>query len=213
MKVLVTGFDPFGGESMNPSFEVVKRIKSTLLETQIIKLEVPTAFNVSTQKVIDKMEEEKPDYVLCLGQAGGRSQISIEKVAINLADARIPDNLAQQPMDVPIDEEGETAYFSTLPVKAIVEALQKKEIPAAISYTAGTYVCNHLMYGVLNFIKKKAWETKAGFIHIPFLKEQVANKENIPSMELDMMIQAVETAIEVMVSREEDLSAIGGEIS
>jgi pyroglutamyl-peptidase len=213
MKVLVTGFEPFGGEKINPAYEIVKELKDEIGGAEIIKLEVPTAFGVSIEKVIQKIDEEDPDHILCLGQAGGRNQISVEKVAINLNDARIPDNLNQQPIDSPIDPAGDTAYFSSLPVKAMVEAIQARGIAAAVSYTAGTYVCNHLMYGVLNYLKKHNGRQKAGFIHIPFLPEQVREKHHIPSMSLETMVDAIETAIKTILSTAEDIHLIGGEIS
>lgn len=210
MKILVTGFDPFGGESINPAFEVIKKLKDEIAGAEVIKLQVPTAFNKSVEKTVEKVVEIKPDFVLNIGQAGGRSDITVERVAINMNDARIPDNLNQQPIDEVIDAEGEAAYFATIPVKAIVQSIREKNIPASVSNTAGTYVCNHLMYGTLNYIHKNNLNTKAGFIHIPFLFQQVIKKPNTAAMELDTMVQAIEAAIETIVTTENDIKKAEG---
>lgn len=204
MKILVTGFDPFGGEKINPAYEVVKRLKDNIGGAEVIKLQIPTAFNKSAEKTIEKIEEVNPDFVLNIGQAGGRSDITVERIAINIDDARIPDNLNQQPVDVKIDETGENAYFATIPVKEIVNSINSKNIPASVSNSAGTYVCNHTMYSILNYANKNKLSIKSGFIHIPFLFEQVLDKRNTPAMDLDTMITAIETAIEVIVSQKRD---------
>ena len=201
MKILVTGFEPFGGETINPAYEVVKRLKDNIGGAEVIKLEVPTAFNKSIETAVEKMKQINPDFVLNIGQAGGRYDISVERVAINISDARIPDNLNQQPVDVKIDEKGENAYFASIPIKDIAEAIKAKNIPASVSDSAGTYVCNHLMYGVLNYINQNNLNTKAGFIHIPYLLQQVINKQHTPAMDLYTMVTAIETAIEVIVAQ------------
>ena len=200
MKILVTSFEPFGGEKINPAYEVVKRIKDNIAGTEVIKLQVPTEFNISLENATKKIKEVNPDFVLCIGQAGGRYGISVERIGININDARIPDNAKQLPVDVKIDEQGENAYFATIPIKAIVEAIKNKNIPAVVSDSAGTYVCNNLMYGVLNYIHKENLNIKAGFIHIPFLFQQVIEKQNTAAMDLDSMVTAIETAIEVIVT-------------
>ncbi|GLC30484.1 pyroglutamyl-peptidase I [Clostridium omnivorum] len=212
MKILVTGFDPFGGEKVNPAFEVIKKLKDNIEGAEIVKLQVPTAFYSSVNKTVEKIEEIKPDVVLMIGQAGGRFDVTVERIAINLDDARIPDNEGNQPIDKLVDEEGLTAYFATLPIKAIVNRIKEKNIPASVSNSAGTYVCNHLMYGVLNHIYKNKLNIKAGFIHIPFLLEQVLNKPNVPAMTLDSMVTAIESAIEVIARNEEEVKVIGGVI-
>lgn len=212
MKILVTGFDPFGGEKINPAYEVVKNLKDNIAGAEIVKLQVPTAFYKSIECTVKKMEEVKPDFVLNIGQAGGRYGITAERVAINIDDARIPDNLAQQPVDTKINENGENAYFATIPIKAIVAAVKAKNIPSSVSYSAGTYVCNHLMYGVLDYININKLNIKAGFIHIPFLFQQVINKPNTPGMDLDTMVEAIETAIEVIVTTKEDIKESQGNI-
>lgn len=201
MKILVTGFEPFGMEKINPSYEVVKRLDSRILDSDIIKLQVPTVFYKSINTVIKTIKEETPDVILMIGQAGGRYNITVERIGINISDARIQDNEGNKPMDEIIDNEGLPAYFSSIPVRKIVEELIKNNIPASISNSAGTYVCNHLLYGILDYIYKNKLGIKAGFIHIPFLPEQILNRADIPSMSLEMMIKAIDTAISVCVDQ------------
>lgn len=150
MKILVTGFDPFGGETVNPAYEAVKLLPDTIAGAQIIKLQVPTRFALSCTVLEAAVNEHRPDAVICVGQAGGRSAITPERVAINLADASIPDNAGDQPVDEPIRKDGAPAYFTSLPVKAMVQKMRAAGIPAALSYTAGSFVCNSLMYTLLS---------------------------------------------------------------
>lgn len=164
MKILLTGFDPFDREKVNPAFEAVKLLPGTIAGAQIVKLEVPTQFVRAGEVLEAAMAEHKPDVVICVGQAGGRAAITPEKVAINLMDGRIPDNAGYQPVDVPIRADGPAAYFATLPVKAMVQRMQDAGIPAAVSYTAGTYVCNSLMYTLLFLIDRKFPSVRGGFI-------------------------------------------------
>lgn len=201
MKILVTGFEPFGMEKINPSYEVVKRLDSRILDSDIIKLQVPTVFYKSINTVIKTIKEETPDVILMIGQAGGRYNITVERIGININDARIQDNEGNKPMDEVIDNEGLPAYFSSIPVRKIVEELIKNNIPASISNSAGTYVCNHLLYGILDYIYKNKLGIKAGFIHIPFLPEQILNRADVPSMSLEMMIKAIDTAISICVDQ------------
>ena len=194
MKLLLTAFTPFDGEKINPALEAVKLVKDRIVNLLIVKLEVPTVFGKSIDTVREAIEREKPDFVLSIGQAGGRAEICPERVAINLDDARIPDNEGNQPIDEPIFPDGENAYFSTLPVKAMVEAIRKEGLPSSLSNSAGTYVCNHLMYGVLYYLDKRPG-MKAGFIHVPYIPEQVKNKKDIPSLELSEIVRGLEAAI------------------
>ena len=212
MKVLITGFDPFGGEKINPAWEAVKGIKDTIEGAEIIKLEIPTVFNKSIEKVKEAMELEKPDIVLCIGQAGGRYDITIERVAINVDDARIEDNEKNQPIDIPVFEDGENAYFSNLPIKAMVEEIKGQGIPASISNSAGTFVCNHIMYGVLYHINKTYKNMRGGFIHVPFINEQVLDKKNQPYMPVEHITKALEAAIKAAVINNEDIKKSGGAI-
>lgn len=160
MKVLVTGFQPFGGESMNPAYEAVKLLPQQIDGVTIIKKEIPVVFNEGADVVRRAIKDEQPDIVICVGQAGGRVGITPEFVGINYADARIPDNAGNAPMNQSIKPDGENAYFTTLPVKAMVTAMKNAEIPAAISYTAGTYVCNDVMYQLLYYINTEFTDQK-----------------------------------------------------
>lgn len=195
MKVLVTGFEPFGGEKINPSYEVVKQLDDKISDADIIKLQVPVVFYKSVNTVIKKIHEEAPDIILMIGQAGGRYNISVERIAININDARIEDNEGNRPVDEAIDKDGLPAYFSSIPVRKIVERMIENNIPAAISNSAGTYVCNHLLYGILDYIWKNKLDTRAGFIHVPYMPEQILNRSNTPSMSADIMVKAIDLAI------------------
>ena len=193
-KLLLTAFTPFDGERINPALEAVKLVKDKIGNLEIVKLEVPTVFGKSIDTVREAIEREKPDFVLSIGQAGGRAEITPERVAINLDDARIPDNEGNQPIDEPVFPDGENAYFSTLPVKAMVEAIRKEGLPSSLSNSAGTYVCNHLMYGVLYYLDKRP-VIKAGFIHVPYIPEQTKNKKEMPALELSEIVRGLEAAI------------------
>ena len=211
MKILVTGFDPFGGEPTNPAIESVKRIDDNIEGAEIIKLEIPTVFHKAADVVEEKIKEVKPDVVLSIGQAGGRYGITVERVAINEDDARIEDNEGNQPIDVAIREDGAPAYFSTLPIKAMVEEIKKENLPASVSNTAGTFVCNHIMYQDL-YLAEKYGNIKAGFIHVPFLTEQVVDKKDTASMSLEDIVKGLNAAIRAIVkyNDKEDLSVTGG---
>lgn len=212
MKVLITGFDPFGGETMNPAWEAVKLLKDEIGGAQIIKLQIPTVVGKSIQKIHEKMQEIHPDIVISVGQAGGRFGVTPERVAINVTDARIPDNEGNQPIDVPIFEDGDTAYFSDLPVKAMVQAIKHAGYPSVLSNSAGTYICNHVMYGILYYIQKEFPGVRGGFIHVPYATAQVVDKPQTPSMSLADIAASLEAAVEAAVSCEKDITAVGGEI-
>ena len=199
MKVLLTAFDPFGGESVNPAQEAVECVADEICGTQVVKCIVPTVFGRSIDTVYDAIIREKPDIVLCIGQAGGRVGLTVERVAINLNDARIPDNDGKQPHDTKIFEDGENAYFASLPVKEMVEGIKKEGIPASVSYTAGTFVCNHLMYGVLYKIAKEFPGMRGGFMHVPFLHEQVISRPGTPSLSKEDIVKGIEAAIKAIV--------------
>ena len=210
-KLLLTAFTPFDGERINPALEAVKLVKDKIGNLEIVKLEVPTVFGKSIETVREAIEREKPDFVLSIGQAGGRAEITPERVAINLDDARIPDNEGNQPIDEPIFPDGENAYFSTLPVKAMVEAIRKEGLPSSLSNSAGTYVCNHLMYGVLYYLDKRP-SMKAGFIHVPYIPEQVKDKKEMPDLPLSDIVRGLEAAIQAVEENELDLKkAFGSE--
>lgn len=212
-KILITGFDPFGGESMNPAYEAVKLVPSEIKGVKIIKLEIPTVFDKSIQVLDESMMEIQPDVVINVGQAGNRFGITPERIAINEDDARIKDNEGNQPIDTPIVEDGASAYFSTLPIKAMVEKMKEKGIPASVSNTAGTFVCNHLMYGLMYLIDKKYPNTRGGFIHVPYATEQVLDKPNSPSLSIEQIAKGLEASIEAVIDNVEDIKVVGGEIS
>ena len=202
MKILVTGFDPFGGETVNPAYEAVKLLPDTIAGAQIIKLQVPTRFALSGTVLEAAVNEHRPDAVICVGQAGGRSAITPERVAINLADASIPDNAGE-----PIRKDGAPAYFTSLPVKAIVQKMRAAGIPAALSYTAGSFVCNSLMYTLLYLIDRQYPAMRGGFIHVPYAMEQAVSKPlGTPSMELHQIARGLALAVEAVVENERDLT-------
>lgn len=195
-KVLVTGFDPFGGEKINPALEAIKELKKSEFNNIDLRVkEIPTVFYKSIKVLEAAIDEIRPDVVICIGQAGGRSEITIERVAINVIDARIPDNENNQLVDVPVVENGPAAYFATIPIKDIAENIKKAGIPASISNTAGTFVCNQLLYGLMHILSTKYKNIKGGFIHIPYLPEQALNYRNQPSMNLLDMVKALEIAV------------------
>ncbi|CAM2954504.1 pyroglutamyl-peptidase I [Lactobacillus crispatus] len=213
MKILVTGFDPFGSDKINPAIEAVKKLPDTIKGAKIIKLEIPTVFNKSAQVVHQAIVKEQPDYVLNVGQAGGRSALTPERVAININDGRIPDNDGYQPLDEPIQPDGDTAYFTQLPIKAMAKAIRAAGLPAIVSNTAGTYVCNHIFYQVQYMRTKEFPKLKAGFIHIPFLPEQVITRPNQPSMALADIVKGLTAAIGAIVERDgqSDIKAVEGQ--
>ena len=194
MKIIVTGFDPFGGETINPSIECVKALPE-IEGVELIRLELPTVFKESAKRLNEVINYVKPDAVLSVGQAGGRPGITMERIAINVDDARIPDNISQQPIDEAIQLDGEAAYFTTLPIKRIVKAIREAGIPAEVSNSAGTFVCNHIMYQALFAATKADKPFKAGFMHIPFIPEQTTDK---PSLPLEESTKAVQIAIETI---------------
>jgi pyroglutamyl-peptidase len=212
MKVLITGFDPFGGEKINPAYEAVKRLPDEIENSEIIKIEIPTVFKKSYQKLEENIKIHNPDIVICIGQAGGRFEITPERVAINIDDARIKDNEGNQPIDQKIFEDGDPAYFSTLPIKAMVKEIKLQNIPASISNTAGTFVCNHIMYSLLYLINKKYPKIKGGFIHVPFINEQVIDKRNTPYMNLNDIIIGLTSAVKAAIKYKDDIKTIGGKL-
>lgn len=189
-KLLITGFDPFGGESINPAWEAVKLLPDAIRDYELTKLEIPTVFGVAAQTVIDKAEELNPDVIISVGQAGGRASVTPEMVGINLRFATLPDNMGAVPCDIPIIEGGPAAYFSTLPVRAMAKAICDAGLPGAVSYSAGSFVCNDVLYSVLH--RFAGTSVRAGFIHVPFLPEQTTDK---PSLSLDKTVAALCAAI------------------
>lgn len=224
-KALVTGFEPFGGERMNPAWEAVRRLPDTIDGTELLKLEVPVTFAGAPAAVQDAIERYQPDVVLCVGQAGGRAVVTPEFVGINYADARIPDNAGAQPRAQRIDPGGPDAYFSTLPVAHMAEAMRAAGVPAEVSYSAGTYVCNTLLYATLGYIaksgrsptgksgeepveksgagEKASSSIRAGFVHVPYAPEQVADRGgHEPSMSIETMARGLEAGLGAILQRE-----------
>ncbi|WP_010479549.1 pyroglutamyl-peptidase I [Thermococcus zilligii] len=198
MKVLVTGFEPFGGESINPSWEAVKALPDEIKGAEIVKHLLPVTFRGVREVLPRLIVKERPDVVILTGQAGGRPNITVERVAINVMDSKMPDNEGFAPEDEPVFEGAPTAYFATIPIKAIVKALREEKIPAEVSNTAGTYVCNTAMFTALHTVAVAGMETRAGFIHVPFSHEQALDKPR-PSMAQETINRAIRRAVEVSI--------------
>lgn len=211
--VLVTGFEPFDGDAINPSQEVVRQLDGAIADDRLRlqALELPCAFGTSLERLIAAVDDLRPAAVLALGLAGGRAEVSLERVAINVDDARIADNAGAQPVDQPIAPDGPAAYFSTLPLKASLAALHAAGIPAAVSQTAGTFVCNHVFYGLMHHAARHHPGLRAGFIHLPWLPQQAARRTPAPpSMALDTQVAAVRIAALAALRTEADLRLAAG---
>lgn len=200
MRILVTAFDPFGGETCNPAQEVLAKLPRVIVGAEIIPLVVPTVFGEAVDRAVDAIRAHRPNAVVCLGQAGGRRGITVERVAINWMDAGIPDNIGQQPVDELIAQDGPAAYFATLPVRAMVSTMRDAGLSAGISLSAGAFVCNHLMYGVLHYLEREQLPVHAGFIHLPYLPEQAGDKAGVPTMPLDDMVRGLVTALTALIA-------------
>ena len=187
-KLLITGFDPFGGESINPSWEAVQKLPDIVGDFVLCKLQIPTVFDQAANCVLQQANEFGPDIILCVGQAGGRNAVTPERIAVNIRDARIVDNAGNQPQDALIIPDGPAAYFATVPVTSMVDAIQQIQLPADVSNSAGTFVCNDVLYTLLHHYANS--DTKVGFIHVPYLPEQ-----GTPSMTLDQIVNALTAAI------------------
>lgn len=198
MRILVTGFEPFGQDNVNPSSELLKKLPSQILTADVIKLEIPVVRWKALDKIREAIKEYSPDVVLSVGQLAGRSDISIERVAINIDDYQMPDNDGNKPIDEPIIKDAPNAYFMSIPIKAIHKKLIENRMPASISNSMGTYLCNHVAYGVAN-MRSEYENIKSGFIHIPILPEQAINKPKTPSMSLETSTRAIELVIEAIV--------------
>ena len=206
MNILVAAFDPFGGEKINPALEAVKSLDDTVGDHQITKLEIPTVFHKSKQVIEQELEQQNYDAVLVIGQAGGRFELTPERIGINVDDARIPDNEKNQPIDQSIQAEGEAAYFSNMPVKRMVEAIKGAGVPARLSNPAGTFVCNPILYQ-LGYIQATRFSNiRFGFIHVPYVPEQVTDKPNQPSMSLETMVKGLTAAIRVIDQQDEKIA-------
>lgn len=214
-KVLVTAFGPFGGDIVNPALESVKLLNDREFATaDVVTRELPVDFHESIAALKQIMTDVQPDVVICVGQAGGRFDITVERVAINVDDARIPDNSGNQPIDAPIVPDGPAAYWSTLPIKAMVQNVRAAGIPASVSQTAGTFVCNHIFYGLAHLIATEFPNARGGFIHIPYLPEQAARLNGFqPSMSAESIARALEVCVETVATTQEDIAVGGGAIN
>jgi len=207
--VLLTGFEPFNGASINPAWEAVRALKGWSGDGFLIEvLQLPCVFGFANRVLSGAIDEIKPDVVIAVGQAGGRADLTVERVAINVDDAPIVDNDKQQPVDAPIAADGPAAYFSTLPIKAIVAEMRERGLKAAVSQTAGTFVCNHVFYGLMHRIAGTG--IRGGFIHVPYLPEQAAAFAGAPGMALDEIVEGLRAAVEVSVRGGSDAAVAGG---
>lgn len=209
-RVLLTGFAPFGGETTNPSWEAVRALHGKRIAGHlIVARELPVTFGGSLDVLRAAIDELQPALVVCVGQAGGRERLSLERVAINVDDARIPDNAGAQPIDAPIADDGPAAYFGTLPIKAMLAALRDAGIPAEVSQTAGTYVCNHVFYGLMHALRDHAG-VRGGFVHIPYAPAQVADRPGVPSLPVERVVDALRIALRVALQSGKDARITGG---
>ena len=213
MKALVTGFEPFGGDPINPALDALRRLPPRIGPLDIATRILPTVFGQALAALDDALATAEPDLVLCLGLAGGRAALSLERVAINIDDARIPDNAGQQPVDRPVVPGAPAAYFATLPIKAAVAALRTAGLPAAVSNTAGTFVCNHVFYGLLHRAATERPGLRGGFLHVPYLPGQAARYDFAPSMALDDIVRGIAIVLDVAASRRSDIALAEGALS
>lgn len=211
MTLLLTGFAPFGGETLNPSWEAVRRLDGERLgDLTVVAAQLPTEFGAALQALDELLERHRPTLVVAVGQAGRRAELSLERIAINVDDARIPDNAGRQPIDEPVVAGGPAAYFSTLPIKAMTRVLRDAGIPAAVSQTAGTFVCNHVFYGLQHRLQGSG--VRGGFIHIPYLPAQAAAQPGAPSMALETLIAGLRLALTCAATTRADLREGGGQL-
>jgi len=208
--VLLTGFAPFGGESINPSWEAVAALDGCRIRGhRVVTRQLPVTFGASLKALRAALREISPALVICIGQAGGRAQLSLERVAINVDDARIPDNAGQQPVDTPVVEGGSAAYFTTLPIKAMMAGLREAGFPAEISQTAGTYVCNHVFYGLMHALRNRR-SVRGGFIHIPYSPVQASAHPGAASLSTEVVTEAIRLAIRIALMAKVDSKLAAG---
>ncbi|WP_354677659.1 pyroglutamyl-peptidase I [Cupriavidus plantarum] len=220
--VLLTGFEPFDKEPVNPSWEAVRALDGQRIGDDparsaiIVARQLPCVFGAAISGMVALLDELEPDVVIAVGQAGGRTEMSIERIAINVDDARIADNAGAQPIDTTIATEGPAAYFSTLPIKAITRHLREAGVPAMVSQTAGTFVCNHVFYGLMHALAQRGHGghggTRGGFIHIPYLPEQAARHPGAPSLALDTLIAGLRVAVATTLNTAADVREQGGQL-
>jgi len=212
-RILLTGFEPFGGDALNPSAMVAQALHGERIAGATVhSLCLPCVFGEALLALQAALKQHRPVVVLALGLAAGRAELSVERVAINVDDARIADNAGLQPVDQPVVRGGPAAYFSSLPIKAIVAALQGAGLPAAVSQTAGTFVCNHVFYGLMHMLRRRP-HTRGGFMHLPQLPEQAATQPGLPSLALSSQVAGVRLALATTLGTAADLQVGGGAIA
>jgi pyroglutamyl-peptidase len=213
MKALVTGFEPFGGDRVNPSFEALQRLSRRRGALDIATASLPVVYGLALPALHEAIAAHRPDIVLSIGLAGGRAELSLERVAINIDDARIPDNGGNQPIDRPVVADGPAAYFATLPIKAAVAALREAGLPASVSNSAGTFLCNHVFYGLMHAAATDAARFRGGFLHVPYLPSQAAQAPRAPSMALEQIVEGIEIILAIAAARVDDLVVSEGALS
>jgi pyroglutamyl-peptidase len=213
MRALVTGFEPFAGDRLNPSLEALQRLPAHLGALEVTTWVLPVVYGMALSVLRQAITATEPDIVLCVGLAGGRAELSLERVAINIDDARIPDNDGNQPIDRPIVAAGPAAYFATLPIKAAVAALREAGLPAAVSNSAGTFLCNHVFYGLMHEAAKSGERFRGGFLHVPYLPSQTMQMPGTPSIALEQIVEGIAIILAVAAARTDDLVVSEGAIS
>lgn len=213
-RILLTGFEPFDKDSVNPSWEVARALHGeTIAGAQVHAVQLPCVFGAAMEVLDEALASLQPSLVISLGLAGGRSEITPERVAINIDDARIPDNAGKQPIDAPVVDKAPAAYFSTLPIKAMVRNLREAGLPASVSNTAGTFVCNHVFYALMHSLARRAAPgVRGGFIHIPALPQQAARHPGMASMALEAQVAGIREAIRTAMTVQQDLLENAGQL-
>jgi len=210
--VLLTGFEPFEGEAINPSWEAVRALDGERHgDAVIVARQMPCVFGAAIEAMAAALDALDPVLVIAVGQAGGRAEMSVERVAINVDDARIADNAGAQPIDEPIVAGAPAAYFATLPIKAMVRDLRAAGVPASVSQTAGTFVCNHIFFGLMHLLATRGAHARGGFIHIPYLPEQAAQHSGQPSLALETLVAGLRRAVQTALATEVDVREQGGQ--
>jgi pyroglutamyl-peptidase len=220
--VLLTGFEPFENEPINPSWEAVRALDGERVgDAVIVARQLPCVFGAAIDAIGELVDVLRPVLVIAVGQAGGRAEMSVERVAINVDDARIADNAGAQPIDTAIAVDGPAAYFATLPIKAMVRDMRAAGVPASVSQTAGTFVCNHVFYGLMHRLARQPegemqggvrGGVRGGFIHIPYLPEQAARHPGQPSLALETLVKGLRTAVATALSTRADVREQGGQL-
>ncbi|GCD47476.1 pyroglutamyl-peptidase I [Streptomyces paromomycinus] len=209
-RILLTGFEPFDGENSNPSWEAVRAAAAEPpAGLEITAVELPCVYGRSRTALREAVAAHDPDIVLCVGQAGGRPDLTVERVAVNIDDARIPDVSGAQPIDEPIVPGGPAAYFAALPVKACVAAVREAGVPASVSNTAGTFVCNHVFYDLMHLIATERPALRGGFVHVPYAPGQVAGR-SLPSLAVSAVAEGLRVIAATAARTNTDIKAVGG---